>query len=52
MSDADRRKFSRVLFEANFEVLTSEWTDKEATGLDISLNGCRLTAKNPCLKVK
>ena len=45
MSDSDRRKFLRVLFEANFEVRSSDWTDKEATGLDISLNGCRFNCK-------
>ena len=45
MSESDRRKFLRVLFEANFEVRSSEWTDKEATGLDISLNGCRFNCK-------
>ncbi len=45
MVDSDRRKFLRVLFEANFEVQTSEWSDKEATGLDISLNGCRFNCK-------
>ena len=45
MSESDRRKFSRVLFEARFEVSASEWSDKEATGLDISLNGCRFNCK-------
>ncbi len=45
MSESDRRKFVRVLFEANFEVRSSEWTDKAATGLDISLNGCRFNCK-------
>ena len=45
MSELDRRKFLRVLFEANFEVRTAEWNDKEATGLDISLNGCRFNCK-------
>ena len=45
MSESDRRKFLRVLFEANFEVRASGWTDKEATGLDISLNGCRFNCK-------
>ena len=45
MAESDRRKFLRVLFEANFEVRSSEWTDKEATGLDISLNGCRFNCK-------
>ncbi len=45
MSDSDRRKFLRVLFEANFEVCSSEWTEKEVTGLDISLNGCRFNCK-------
>ena len=45
MSESDRRKFFRVLFDAKFEVRTSEWTDKEASGLDISLNGCRFNTK-------
>ncbi len=45
MSESDRRKFLRVLFESNFEVRSSDWTDKEATGLDISLNGCRFNCK-------
>ena len=45
MVDSDRRKFLRVLFEAHFEVQTPEWSDKEATGLDISLNGCRFNCK-------
>ena len=45
MSESDRRKFLRVLFEASFEVRSSEWTDNEATGLDISLNGCRFNCK-------
>ena len=45
MSESDRRKFLRVLFEANFEVRAAEWSDKEATGLDISLNGCRFNCK-------
>ncbi len=45
MSESDRRKFLRVLFEARFEVRSSEWTDNEATGLDISLNGCRFNCK-------
>ncbi len=45
MSESDRRKFLRVLFEANFEVRANEWFDKEATGLDISLNGCRFNCK-------
>ena len=45
MSDSDRRKFLRVLFEASFEVRAAEWSDKEATGLDISLNGCRFNCK-------
>ena len=35
----------RVLFEASFEVRAAEWSDKEATGLDISLNGCRFNCK-------
>ena len=46
MSESDRRKFLRVLFEASFEVRTAEWSDKEATGLDISLNGCRFNCKH------
>ena len=37
----NRRKFLRVSFEANFEIRTNTWSDKSATGLDISLNGCR-----------
>ena len=45
MSESDRRKFLRVLFEASFEVRATEWSDKEATGLDISLNGCRFNCK-------
>ena len=45
MSDSDRRKFLRVLFESRFEVRADEWSDKEATGLDISLNGCRFNCK-------
>jgi len=45
MSESDRRKFLRVLFEANFEVRAAEWSDKKATGLDISLNGCRFNCK-------
>ena len=45
MSESDRRKFLRVLFEASFEVMATEWSDKEATGLDISLNGCRFNCK-------
>jgi len=45
MSETDRRKFLRVLFEASFEVRAAEWSDKEATGLDISLNGCRFNCK-------
>jgi len=45
MSESDRRKFLRVLFEASFEVRAAEWSDKEATGLDISLNGCRFNCK-------
>ena len=45
MSESDRRKFLRVLLEANFEVRAAEWSDKEATGLDISLNGCRFNCK-------
>ena len=45
MSETDRRKFLRVLFEANFEVRATEWFDKKATGLDISLNGCRFNCE-------
>ena len=45
MSESDRRKFLRVLFEASFEVRAAEWSDKEATGLDISLNGCRFNCE-------
>ena len=45
MSESDRRKFLRVLFEANLEVRAAGWSDKEATGLDISLNGCRFNCK-------
>ena len=45
MSDSDRRKFLRVLFEERFEVRAAEWSDKEATGLDISLNGCRFNCQ-------
>ena len=45
MSESDRRKFLRVYFEASFEVRATEWSDKEATGLDISLNGCRFNCK-------
>ena len=45
MSESDRRKFLRVLFEANFEVRSSGWSDKEASGIDISLNGCRFNCK-------
>ena len=45
MSESDRRNFLRVLFEANLEIRAVEWSDKEATGLDISLNGCRFNCK-------
>ena len=45
MSESDRRKFLRVLFEANFEVRSSGWSDKDASGIDISLNGCRFNCK-------
>jgi len=45
MSESDRRKFLRVLFGSSFEVRAAEWSDKEATGLDISLNGCRFNCK-------
>ena len=45
MSESDRRKYLRVLFEANFEVRSSGWSDKEASGIDISLNGCRFNCK-------
>jgi len=35
----------RVLFGSSFEVRAAEWSDKEATGLDISINGCRFNCK-------
>ncbi len=38
---SDRRQFLRVLFERSIEVHTADWRDPAATGLDISLNGCR-----------
>ena len=38
---ADRRQYLRVLFEATIDVRTGDWRDPAATGLDISLNGCR-----------
>ena len=41
MYAGNRRQFLRVTFESTFEVKTKTWTDKTATGLDISLSGCR-----------
>ena len=41
MPTADRRQYTRVSFESTFEVRTAGWSDPVATGLDISLNGCR-----------
>ena len=38
---AERRQYLRVLFEATIDVRTGDWRDPAATGLDISLNGCR-----------
>ena len=38
---AERRQYLRVLFEATVDVRTADWRDPAATGLDISLNGCR-----------
>ena len=38
---AERRQYLRVLFEATIDVRTGDWQDPAATGLDISLNGCR-----------
>ena len=38
---AERRQYLRVLFEATIDVRTEDWRDPAATGLDISLNGCR-----------
>ncbi len=38
---AERRQFLRVLFDSTIDVRTDEWQDQAATGLDISLNGCR-----------
>ena len=38
---AERRQYLRVLFEATIDVRTDDWRDPTATGLDISLNGCR-----------
>ena len=38
---AERRQYLRVLFEATIDVRTDDWRDPAATGLDISLNGCR-----------
>ena len=38
---AERRQYLRVLFEATIDVRTGDWRDPSATGLDISLNGCR-----------
>lgn len=37
----NRRRFLRVSFEEKFEVKTQSWSDPSATGIDISLNGCR-----------
>ena len=45
MSEPDRRQFFRVFFESTIEVRTNDWSDKAATGLDISLNGCRFNCK-------
>ncbi|MGK5095313.1 PilZ domain-containing protein [Deltaproteobacteria bacterium TL4] len=42
----ERRKYLRVLFEETIEVITPEWTDSMATGLDISLNGTRFHCEN------
>ena len=41
MPEGNRRKFLRVSFDSNFEVKTETWSDHSASGLDISLNGCR-----------
>ena len=41
MPVANRRQYTRVSFESTFEVRSKEWSDPVATGLDISLNGCR-----------
>tara|TARA_Y100001970_G_C14246967_1_gene868998 strand:+ start:2985 stop:4247 length:1263 start_codon:yes stop_codon:yes gene_type:complete len=41
----NRRKFSRVSFEVNFELKTGLWSDPSAKGLDISLNGCRFNCE-------
>ena len=38
---AERRQYLRVLFEATIDVRTDDWRDPAATGLDVSLNGCR-----------
>jgi CheY-like chemotaxis protein len=38
---AERRQYLRVFFEATIDVRTGDWRDPAATGLDISLNGCR-----------
>ena len=45
MPTADRRQYTRVSFESTFEVRTAEWSDPVATGLDISLNGCRFNCE-------
>ena len=45
MPTADRRQYVRVSFESTFEVRTAEWSDPVATGLDISLNGCRFNCE-------
>ena len=41
MPVTDKRQYTRFSFESIFEVRTTEWSDPMATGLDISLNGCR-----------
>ena len=43
---AERRQYLRVLFEATIDVRTGDWRDPAATGLDISLNGCRFHCEN------
>ncbi len=45
MPTTDRRQYTRVSFESTFEVRTAEWSDTMATGLDISLNGCRFNCE-------
>ena len=45
MPAAERRQYRRVSFESTFEVRTPEWSAPVATGLDISLNGCRLNCE-------